>query len=353
MSMVQIKTGDLLHSGADALVNTVNTVGIMGKGIALQFKEAFPLNYKIYVEACKNGELQPGKILAVWEDNLLLGKKLILNFPTKEHWKSKSKYSFIQSGIKALREVLIEKKVKSIAIPPLGCGNGGLEWEKVKPIIITGLADLDMEIFIFEPNSRIKTVLQNQNVHKSAGLTPARAALLYLLFAFESMGEYSSLFAANKIAYFLQRNGMDLRLNFQRHIYGPYAIGVEKVLYALNGVYLHGMEQGSVKPFESLRLNYEKWMEIKKYVAEELTPEDDRRLENLLQFIGGFTSELSLEILATVDYILFEKKDASVEEVMTEIKSWNPRKERLFSREYVELAYNHILRHQNSSLAIV
>ncbi len=332
----------MMQSGAEALVNTVNTVGVMGKGIALQFKEAFPNNNKAYIDACKNKELEPGKLLAVWDENLQLGKKLIINFPTKIHWRYPSKYEYIEKGLITLRELLQKEKIKSVAIPPLGSGNGGLDWNKVKPMIEQALDGLETEIMIYEPNAAIKAILQKQEVKKEIKLTPARASLLYSLFAFESMGEYSSLFAANKLAYFLQRKGQKLNLTFKAHHYGPYAIGVEKVLYYLNGVYLKGMEQGSTKPFEPLQLNYEKWEEVKQYVNRELSYEDAQRVKSLIQFLAGFTSELSLEILATVDFIIAQNPQYSVDEVIKAIANWNMRKKELFKHEYIETSYNYL-----------
>lgn len=348
--MITFTTGDLLQSGAEALVNTVNTVGVMGKGIALQFKEAFPTNNKKYIEACKRQELVPGKLLAVWDENLQTGRKLIINFPTKQHWRYPSKYEYIQKGLEALKQLLKEQNVKSVAIPPLGSGNGGLDWEKVKPMIVSALADLDVDIIIFEPNAAIKAILQQQETTRKVELTPARASLLYALFAFESMGEYSSLFAANKLAYFLQRKGQKLNLDFKPYHYGPYALGVEKVLQYMNGVYLKGMEQGQAKPFEPLQLDYTKWQEVKDYVAKKLNHEDAQRVQSLVQFLAGFTSELSLEILATVDYILVEHPKYSLDEVMQAIASWNMRKKELFKREYVATAYDY-LHHYRMSMA--
>ena len=232
--MIKTFEGDMMQSGAEALVNTVNTVGVMGKGIALQFKEAFPNNNKVYIEACKRKELEPGKLLTVWDENIHFGKKLIINFPTKVHWRYPSKYEYIEKGLTALRELLQRENIKSVAIPPLGSGNGGLDWNKVKPMIEQALIGLETEIIIYEPNAAIKAILQKQENHKNVQLTPARASLLYALFAFESAGEFSSLFVANKLAYFLQRQGQKLNLDFKAYHYGPYAIGVEKVLYAMN-----------------------------------------------------------------------------------------------------------------------
>jgi O-acetyl-ADP-ribose deacetylase (regulator of RNase III) len=346
--MITWTTGDILSSPAEALVNTVNTVGVMGKGIALQFKENFPNNYKAYLDACKKKELEPGKLLPVWDENLRTGKKLIINFPTKIHWRSPSQYEYIEKGLDAMKKLLVEQKVKSIAIPPLGCGNGGLDWNRVRPLIEDKLQDLKLDIFVYEPNEAIKEILQQKEaLRKEVQLTPARASLLYALFAFESMGEYSSLFAANKLAYFLQRKGQKLNLDFKPYYYGPYAIGVEKVLYHLNGVYLKGLEQGQAKPFEPLHLNYEKWNEVNDYVNTKLESEDAERVKSLIRFLSGYTSELSLEILATVDFILNEHPGYSLDEVIEKIAHWNFRKKTLFQREHVKTSYDYLKSYQS------
>jgi len=341
--MIQYVIGDMLQAEAEALVNTVNTVGVMGKGIALQFKEAFPHNYKIYADACKRKELIPGKLLAVWDSNSELGKKLIINFPTKTHWKSPSKYEYIKNGLIVLKELIIAKGIASIALPPLGCGNGGLEWNKVRPMIEEHLDGLSIHVMVFEPNAEIKAVLQKQESKKTANLTVARAQLLYALFAYESLGEFSSLFAANKLAYFLQRLGQPLQLDFKPHFYGPYAAGVDKVLYALNGIYVKGYEQREAKAFEPLRLNYERWEEIRNYVENEMGRTDVQRLKSLLKLLDGFSSELSLEILATTDFILNQNPKFSVDDIMQVVSEWTDRKHKLFKRESVEMAYNHLL----------
>ena len=349
--MLSIVSGDMLKAEAEALVNTVNTVGVMGKGIALQFKEAFPHNNKVYINACKNKQLEPGKLLAVWDNNMLLGKKLIINFPTKTHWRYPSKYEYVEKGLVALVELIKKDGIQSIALPPLGCGNGGLEWPRVKEMISKYLGHLPIEITVFEPNAAIKQLLQKEETKKEAKLTPSRALLMYALFVYESFGEYSSLFAANKLAYFLQRMGQPLRLQFKPELYGPYAIGVEKVLYALNGVYLNGLEQLQAKPFEPLALNYEKWAEVKDYVDKKLAFEEKERLKNLISLISGFAAELSLEILATVAFILDQHPSFSMDEVMQSIAQWNDRKKNLFKKESVQIAYQHLHSYQNLQLA--
>ncbi len=345
--MIEYVTGDLLNAKAEALVNTVNTVGVMGKGIALQFKEAFPYNNKVYVEACKNRELFPGKLLAIWDSNLLLGKKLIINFPTKIHWKQDSQYEYIENGLKALVRLIAQENIKSIALPPLGCGNGGLDWNVVKPMIKQYLGELPINVINFEPNAHIQQLLQAQGVRKPITLTSARAQLMYALFAFESFGEYSSLFAANKLAFFLQRMGQPLNLHFKKHFYGPYAIGVQKVLYSMNGVFLKGLEQQQAKPFDALNLNYAKWEEVREYVEKNLTFEENSRLHNLINFVSDFTSELSLEILSTVAFILDENPRLALKEVMQSIRYWSSRKGKLFKEDYVKTAYEHMLSYQD------
>lgn len=346
--MIQFLKGNLLDSTAAALVNTVNTVGVMGKGIALQFKEAFPVNNRKYIEACKAGTLYPGKLLAVKDHNALLGEKLIINFPTKKHWRHPSKYEYIEEGLKALVILIKEQSVKSIAIPPLGCGNGGLNWSRVKQMIIQHVEPLNLETYVYEPNNEVKQILQDKKNTKPVKLTPARAQLLYLLFYYESLGEYSSLFSANKLAYFLQRMGEKMRLTFVAFHYGPYAQQIEHVLYALNGTYLKGFEQREAKAFEPLLLNYEKLTEVKSYVERELNAEQKTRLHRLVNLIDGFQSELSLEVLASVDYILASHPGYGEKEILNEIQSWSERKSKLIKEEYVGIAYSHLKSYSNS-----
>lgn len=350
--MFYFKKGDLLSSDAQALVNTVNTVGVMGKGIALQFKNRFPFNFAVYRDACKKRTFTTGQMLVV-EEGDLLNRKMIINFPTKAHWKGNSTYEYVLSGLKALRETIISREIKSIAIPPLGCGNGGLDWQLVKAMITEELKDLPVEIIVFEPNDAIKTLLQKELTHKTAKLTPARAMLLYLLFNYESVGEQSSLFVANKLAYFLQRSGEQLKLKFEAHHYGPYTVQLNHVLLHLNGVYLSGMEQNEVKPFEPIQLNYSKLEEVKQYIHSELTIEQKQRLENVISLINRYESTFSLELLATVDYIIDQNKTDDIASILNTISKWSDRKTELFKAEYVTIAVNHLKDYSNRSFELV
>lgn len=336
-------TGNLLNAKTQAIVNTVNTVGVMGKGIALQFKERFPQNYKAYKDACKKGLVVTGKMFVFNESDLLNNNKIIVNFPTKEEWYRKSQYSFIEEGLKDLVKVIKDNNITSISIPPLGCGNGGLKWDKVKAMMIKYLGDLkDVEVFVYQPNEKIKEILQKENTKKGVSLTPARAMLLYALFKYEKYGEYTTIFTANKLAYFLQESGENLKLKFEPYTYGPYAQAIEKVLYALNGKYLKGLEQMNAKPFEALELNYERYDEVEKYVKEKLNQSQKDRLESLFGAINGFESTLSLEILSSVHFITQKHPKIELEEIVSKIREWNSRKKALITEHYVQLAYDHL-----------
>jgi O-acetyl-ADP-ribose deacetylase (regulator of RNase III) len=129
--MIKYTRGNLLESKAEALVNTVNTVGVMGKGVALMFKSAYPENFKAYEAACRRNEVKVGHMF-VTERQAMLGPKWIINFPTKQHWRGKSKMEWIEAGLEDLKRVIAEKNIHSIAIPPLGSGNGGLNWLEVR-----------------------------------------------------------------------------------------------------------------------------------------------------------------------------------------------------------------------------
>ena len=344
--MIRYANGNLLNAQTDALVNTVNTVGIMGKGIALQFKNAFPNNFKIYQQACKDGLFNIGQLLYVKEDTLERSV-WIINFPTKKHWKGKSRYEYIEAGLKELTRTIYDYPIRSLALPPLGCGHGGLDWDKVKPMIEAHLTNLNLEIVVFEPNELIKRQLQGEMGKKTAELTPARAMLLYLMFQYESKGEPSSLFVANKLAYLLQRKGENLRLKFEPHHYGPYSVQLNHVLQYLNGTYLKGLEQNVAGPFEPLELNYDKLGEVKEYAKKNLNADQRRRLEEVIDLIRGFESTFALELLTTVDFVKSENLDMSLDQVLKKITDWSRRKTMLFKPQYVQIANDRLSTHSS------
>ena len=272
--MINYTTGDLLQSGAQALVNTVNCVGVMGKGIALHFKQAFPHNFAVYADACRRGEVQPGRMLVVDDRSEEFGNHLIVNFPTKQHWRNPSQYEWVEAGLRDLVRVIREQHISSIAIPPLGCGNGGLDWSRVKPMIEQALSTLDdVAVTVYEPSAAAAATLAGREQQSDARLTPARAMLLYAMFCYEAHDERCSLFVANKLSYFYQMLGEEsfARIPFVAHYYGPYSVSVGHMLSAVNGKYLHGLEEMDRKPFEALMLDYGRKAEVGEYVHTRLS----------------------------------------------------------------------------------
>ena len=343
--MIQFTKGNLLSSSSAALVNTVNTVGVMGKGIALQFKDEFPHNYEVYSEACRKGELFPGKLLVVKDSSFHYGEKWIVNFPTKVHWKNPSRYEYIESGLIELRRIILEYGFESISIPPLGCGNGGLEWDKVKGLIVRYLSDTSILVLVYEPNQMINKILISEAVPMGEiKLTPARAMLLYALFQYETLGEPSSLFVANKLVYFMQRLGEPTfrRFSFTQSHFGPYCHQVGKALHQLNGKYVKGLEQMSLGAFEPLTLQYDTWEEVSRYVETQLTEASRNRLEMLSELIRGFQSSLSLEVLATVDFVRKQNPGIDLQETIQKVWEWNERKRFLFKERYIQIAYDRL-----------
>lgn len=342
--MIQYKTGNLLDSEVEALVNTVNTVGVMGKGIALQFKHRFPNNFKLYVNACENKEVRVGKLLVTEEEVLLSGKKIIINFPTKTNWRLPSEYEYIESGLTELVKVIKEKNIKSIAIPPLGSGNGGLDWNKVKPILEHYLSHLDCKVFIYEPSATIQEVLKKERVK----LTPARAMLLSLLYESVRNGEFVSEFSSEKIAYFLQRFGakQTFNLEFQPNFYGPYSGKVKHVLYYLNGSYIMGYSSKDKKPFEELGLIIDAEPEVNEFLNKSENAEHKKIVDKTKSFLAGFYSPFGLELLSTIDFIISEKKANTLEEITNELQNWSDRKKTLFTNQkFIQIAINNIKLH--------
>jgi O-acetyl-ADP-ribose deacetylase (regulator of RNase III) len=338
--MITYKEGNILDAKVDALVNTVNTVGVMGKGIALQFKYQFPENYKIYKAAADRGEIATGKVQVVPVQDMN-SVKYVINFPTKQHWRNPSKLIWIKEGLIDLRKQLVDHGIKSIAIPPLGCGQGGLKWEDVKPLIEFTLADLDIDALIFEPTLFIKEALKKEDRISAAKLTPARAMLLSLLYQYRALGEFASEFAAVKLGYFLQRFGeTQLKLKFVKGAYGPYSNEVRFVLYTLNGYYLKGYEQKDAKPFEALELIASKKDEVQQYINNSTSSEEKHRLQHVTKFIEGFESPYGLELLATVDMIINETRSQDAE--LIKMKLWSERKQNLFPLNHIQLAINHL-----------
>lgn len=349
--MIQYVKGNLLESDAEALVNTVNTVGVMGKGIALQFREAFPENYRVYRNACRNKALHIGEMLIVEDSNLMSGRKLIVNFPTKTHWKLPSEYSYIEDGLTALRREIVDRKIHSIAIPPLGSHNGGLEWVRVKHMIESSLSDLACNIMLYEPSDVIIERMKSERVK----MTPARAMLLLMFIDININGEFASVFAAEKLIYFMQRFGAKdyFKIDFIPYYYGPYSGGkVAHVLYHMNGSYIKGMAGMENRPFDYIWLTDGAEQEAHAFI--DGYKDNSLRVicDKTQRFLRGYYSNYSLELLASVDYLLEHAQALKgwrnhemgyvLDILEQEIQKWSKRKEQMFKRALLEHAVTYL-----------
>ena len=342
--MIRYEIGNLLESDAEALVNTVNTDGIMGKGIALQFKNEFPKNYKLYVKACADKQIAIGKLLVTDDASLLLGKRTIINFPTKTSWRKPSEYSYIEAGMIDLVRIIQVKRINSIAIPPLGAGNGGLEWNKVKMILEKHLTAVPCDIRIYQPNAAMQEVLKKERVK----LTPARAMLLSVLFELVRNGEFVSEFTAEKVAYFLQRFGAGdvFKLDFQPNFYGPYSGKVKHVLYYLNGSYVMGYSSKDKKPFEELGLVQDGEADVIDFLNRPENVQYKSIVNKTKEFLSGFYSNFGLELLSTIDFTILAKKGNTLGEISAHLEQWSDRKKTLFSNpKFIQLAVGNIQQH--------
>jgi len=337
--MINYVVGNILDSPAQALVNTVNTVGIMGKGIALQFKKSFPNNFKAYKDACDRKLIAIGKLFVTKDQNIDLGEKIVVNFPTKKDWRKPSEYEFIERGLQDLVNIIEKHEIKSIAIPPLGAGNGGLDWEKVKKLIETELGALDIEITVYEPTRQIIEHLKKERIK----LTDARALLLYTLYDLVKNGEFVSEFSSEKVCYFLQRFGAKkyFKLKFEPNFYGPYSGKAKYVLNALNGSYVMGYSDMNKRPFEPMTLVADGYKEVQQYV--ESNPELHNIAKKTIGFLDGFYSDFALELLSTIDYLSVKHETFDKEIIVQKLEEWSDRKRSLFSNpKYVYISVEHL-----------
>ena len=334
--MIRFKTGDILAEDAEALVNTVNCVGVMGRGIALQFKKAFPENFRAYAAACKRGEVHPGRMF-VFETGALTNPRFIVNFPTKRHWRADSRIEDIDAGLADLARVVRERGIRSIAVPPLGSGLGGLDWRKVRPRIEAALRGFnDLDTVVFEPDGA-PAPARMAHSRKAPAMTPGRAALVGLMNRYLNglLDPSITLLEVHKLLYFMQVAGEPLRLRYTKALYGPYAENLRHVLDALEGHFITGYGDGGDRP--------DKLLEIVPGAVEDATEVLDRspttreRFERVADLVDGFESAFGLELLSTVHWVLEHEAPASSEEVVATTHAWNKRKKRFFLRQ-IELA---------------
>ncbi|KAB7614422.1 Appr-1-p processing protein [Amylibacter sp. SFDW26] len=338
------KQGDMFEEPVQATVNTVNCVGVMGKGIALEFKKRWPANFKAYKKICDAKELSPGTLF-VFDTHELFpqdGPRYLINFPTKAHWRAKSKYSYVEDGLDALVKAIREYGIKSIAIPPLGCGNGGLEWADVKPLIVSKLGKLDdVDIIIFPPKNSVD---DPEHIHSDFPMTFERAALLKTLGDLE--GYFDGVFdriSLQKIAYFLQVLGVNFNLKFSRNLHGPYSETLKKAYLTLES---NGMISGFTDGDRLSHVTPSGYAVADEYLTTTRSSNGEiiDRLDKLIQ---GYESPYGLELLSSVHWLAHHEGYHPVEKVVEAMQSWSERKRNSFEEEAIRVAYSRL---QNDGL---
>jgi len=335
--MISYTSGDILNADVEALVNTVNCVGIMGRGIALQFKNMFPENFEAYAAACARDAVQPGAMF-VFETGELTNPRYIINFPTKRHWRGKSRLEDIDAGLVALREEIVRRGIRSIAIPPLGSGLGGLDWSVVKPRIVSTLSPLqDVDVRVYEPRGapEASAMVRRQEVPK---MTPGRAALIVLMQRYVGglMDPFVSLLEVHKLLYFLQEAGEGLRLQYRKGHYGPFAENLRHLLRTVEGHFISGYADGGDAPDKRLEIVPGAIADAEAKLAE--AADTRQRFDAVADLVEGFETPFGLELLATVHWVAHQEGARTVDEVAAATYGWNDRKRR-FSRDQLALAH--------------
>lgn len=338
--MIDHGEGNLLDANVEALVNTVNTVGVGGKGIALQFRQAYPENFKAYAQACKRGDVVPGRMFTYDLGRLDL-PRYIINFPTKRHWRGKSRIGDIESGLVDLVATIRELGITSIAIPPLGCGNGGLAWTQVRPLIEQALAQVpDVRALVYDPEGA--PAQDEMTVRtKRPDLTAMRAAVLALFDEYLLPDYRLSALEAQKLTYFLQACGQPLKLEFVKGQFGPYAEKLNHALQSLEGHYIRGY--GDRTQEMQLYLLPGAAEAAQEFLATD--PAAGKHVDEAATVVEGFETPYGLELLSTVHWANHDIASTDVDAVTEYVRDWTPRKGSIFTREHVERALKHLARH--------
>ncbi|MYE85912.1 MAG: macro domain-containing protein [Gammaproteobacteria bacterium] len=334
--MIEFKTGDILAEDAEALVNTVNCVGVMGRGIALQFKKAFPDNFRAYSEACKRGEVQPGRPF-LYETGGLTNPLYIINFPTKRHWRGDSRLEDIDTGLAALAVLIREHGIRSIAVPPLGSGLGGLDWNQVRPRIEETLVGFnELRTVVFEPTEVFEKG-RTVRSRKAPKMTSGRAALVGLIDRYLNglLDPFITLLEVHKLMYFMQVAGQPLKLKFNKALYGPYAENLRHVLHAVEGHFISGYADGGDAPDKVLGLVPGAVQDATAVLNQSHTAK--KRFDRVADLVEGFESAFGLELLSTVHWVLECDTPATRDDLVARTHAWNERKKR-FSPRQIQLA---------------
>lgn len=337
---IQLKSGDLLKEKTDAIVNTVNCVGVMGKGIALQFKQRWPKNFKDYEAASKREEIKPGKMfihdLGEWAK-----PRFIVNFPTKVHWRGDSKLEYVEDGLRDLVKQVKRLGIKSISLPPLGCGNGGLDWDEVRELIFAAFRDHpDISVNLFEPKGA-PPAREMTNKTAKPNMTPARAAIIKIISIYREMEYGLTKIEVQKLAYFLEKAGQPLNLDFVKHNYGPYSDKLRHVLKALDGHYIIGV--GDFAGESDIAVVPGAVTEADAFIKASGDDDLANQVERVRNLIKGFETPYGMELLATVHWVATQEPNVrNADEAVVAVHNWNARKQAVLRKDHVRLAWHRL-----------
>jgi O-acetyl-ADP-ribose deacetylase (regulator of RNase III) len=335
--------GNLLTADVEALVNPVNTEGIMGKGLALQFRKAFPEVFHAYERACRAGDVRVGRMFVV---ERLASPRYVIHFPTKTTWRQPSRLEYVRDGLRDLIRVISDHGIRSIAVPPLGCGNGGLAWDDVRPLIEAALGEVPaLKVILYAPDGA-PDPRELVDRRERPAMTPGRAALIALVdeYLTSGFGYEITLVEIQKLAYFMQVAGQPLRLEFKPHFYGPYADTLRKVLRHVDGHFLRGVGDGT-KPTTPVTIVEGAANEARAGLVSD--PEVRRRLERVRALFDGFESPIGMELLATVHWVMAHEPGAAddLDAAVRGVESWSSRKKSKMGRQQISAAWTRLREH--------
>ncbi|MCF6391028.1 macro domain-containing protein [Mycobacterium sp. MBM] len=341
--------GDLLDAETDAVVNTVNCVGVMGKGIALQFKRRYPSVFKTYAMACKAGDVRTGKMFPV-QTGEIVGPNWVINFPTKQHWRAPSRLEWIKAGLVDLRRVVSELGIKSIAIPPLGAGNGGLDWSEVEPLIRSAFADdPDVEVHLYAPTTARRSIAVPRIKPR---ITPTRALLLALMDQYIAARASADPLAdtgtshleVQKLVYFANLIRPIPRMKFAQNKYGPYSDEVRHILEELEGSFTSGYGDGDdrVLDLRPIEVTDAGRSELLHYVDESESSMVTETVDRVLETVAGFEGAYGLELLATTHWVAVHENATNADSATEAVRKWSERKGRIFTDSHVGSALEHL-----------
>ena len=277
-------------------------------------------------------------MMFVCDLNHFQNPRYIVNFPTKRHWKGKSKIEDIESGLEALVEEVNKRNIRSIAIPPLGCGLGGLSWNQVKPMIQKAFGALpDVHVFLYEP-AGAPAAEDMVKEKKAPNMTVGRAALLGLMSRYLGalMDPFVSLLEMHKLLYFMQEAGEDLRLNYTKAIYGPYAKNLRHVLNAIEGHFISGFADAEDRPDTQIEVMPDAVKRADRYLMNHCITRE--RFDRVVDLINGFETPFGMELLSTVHWVATREDAKTAEESIEKSYAWNERK-RMFQEEHIRIAW--------------